>query len=191
MNCIDYLKSLEPDTMVYFGSNSAYMWIGTVQEVIEKIPELNIQYRQKFKRTVMSIYSECKVLQSKIFDLDEEIYSFEDKISDLKVKLSEASNASDIESIEDEIDVLTNRIKKDNSSIEDYKTKLHSAEIHLDKARKKASEFVDIRKREIKDTYDRTFVEPLGKIVLVTGAESGDYWSFDEMAEKNAYDTED
>lgn len=53
MQLIDFLKTADKDEYIYLGSAAVFLWIGKPDEIIATLPELDADYTDRLKHTIL------------------------------------------------------------------------------------------------------------------------------------------
>lgn len=159
MKLKELLRDIPDDEWIYIGSQSGFVCICRCSEAKKELKEKSKYY--------FDMYSEQKRMAEVRIENHPKIMK---KYRDILEEACKENNVSDIRKMKAAL------IKADA----EYKYQLRNLE-RLTGIVSRYKNFID---REVKDTYRRKFVEPLGVVILVEGVENGPYWSLDEVKEK-------
>lgn len=156
MTLRECLAGFEKGTFFYISAGNSFIYIGA--NPLEELPKADDAYIEREMRYVRR----AKISLNSAKKREKKYQTMLDK-----GEFSYFVSAKDVTR-------HRNNAKKEQKSLPEYiKKKLDRIE--------KRTPFLD---REVKEVYDRRWVEPLGKIIKIKGTEVGAYWLYSEWLAK-------
>lgn len=156
MKLKELLCTIPDDEYVYIGSQSGFSCICRCSEAKKQLKEKSKYY--------LDMYSEQKRMAEVRIENHPKI------MKRYRYMLSGAEKKNDISQIK-KIEAQMLRAETE------YKNNLRD----LERLTGIVSGYKKFMDREVKDTYRRKWIEPLGTVIIVEGVEAGPYWSLDEV----------
>jgi len=169
MKLMDAVKQLNNDELIYIGSKSAFVFIGTPEEFINTHEELSMKWYERLLRY--------------------------QKNAENAIANHEKSKPKDGESVTKKIQNIRTRKIEDvvisyDTLIKQWDKKRLSLIKTYSTSSKMVEKFVPFDKRTVKEKYPR-ISNPLSTVFIVTGNEAGNCWTKQEYDKRKLTDNID